>query len=144
MGSLPPPHMTGKFLTPSLPLGTPRRLALLRKTLLFVNLPTIITTFFNKTCFINKNILEITNKFIPSNQTNFQQKLNNIIKVFNKTISQQKQKSHNTKSMIQQYRNFFILKTKENVKIGILFLTFLKKKKSVKNSRVLGYENFTI
>ena len=27
--------------------------------------------FFNKTYFINKNILEITNKFIPSNQTNF-------------------------------------------------------------------------
>ena len=34
------------------------------KTLLLVNLPTIITIFFNKTCFVNKNILEITNKFI--------------------------------------------------------------------------------
>ena len=46
-------------------------------------------------------MLEITNEFIPSNQTNFWQKLNNIIKVFNKTISQQKQKSHIIKSMIQ-------------------------------------------
>ena len=27
--------------------------------------------FFNKTYLINKNIFEITNKFIPSNQTNF-------------------------------------------------------------------------
>ena len=42
-----------------------------RKTLLLVNLPTTITIVFNKTCFVNKNILEITNKFIPSNQTNF-------------------------------------------------------------------------
>ena len=32
-----------------------------------------------------------------SNQTNFWQKLTNIIKVFNKTISQQNKKSHNTK-----------------------------------------------
>ena len=55
-----------------------------------------------------------------------------IIKVFNKTISQQKQKSHNTKSMIQLYINFFIIKTKENVKIGTLFSTLreeIKKKK---------------
>ena len=39
--------------------------------------PTIITTLFNKTCIININIFEITTKFIPSNQTNFKQKLNN-------------------------------------------------------------------
>ena len=77
-------------------------------------------------------MLEITNEFIPSNQTNFQQKLNNIIKVFNKTISQQKQKSHNTNSMIQQYINLFIIKTKDNVKIGILFSNLLKKKKRQK------------
>ena len=42
------------------------------KTLIFVNLPqNYYYYFFNKTCFINKNILEITNKFIPSNQTKF-------------------------------------------------------------------------
>ena len=77
-------------------------------------------------------MLEITNEFIPSNQTNFQQKLNNIIKVFNKTISQQKQKFHNTKSIIQQYIIFFfIIKIKENVKIGTLFPIFLEKKKEV-------------
>jgi len=44
-------------------------------------------------------------------------------------ISQQKQKSHNTKSMIQWYINLFIIKTKENVKIGTLFPTLPKKKK---------------
>ena len=48
---------------------------------------------------------------------NFTQKieepLSNIIKVFNKTISQQKQKSHNTKSMFQLYINLFIIKTKK-------------------------------
>ena len=98
------------------------------KTLL-VNLPSTIAIVFNKTYFVNKSILEIKNKFIKSNQTNFQQKLNNIIKVFNKTISQQKQKSHNTKPMIQQYINLFITKTKENVKIGTSFSTLLEKKK---------------
>ena len=41
------------------------------KTLLLVNLLTFITIFFNKIRFVNKNILEITNKFIPSYQTNF-------------------------------------------------------------------------
>ena len=72
------------------------------------------------------------NKFILSNQTNFQQKLNNIIKMFNKAISQQKQKSQNTKSMIQQYINLFIIKIKENVKIGTLFPTLLEGKKNRK------------
>ena len=52
---------------------------------------------------------------------NFTQKieepLSNIIKVFNKTISpkkqkKKKQKSHNTKSMIQLYINFFYNKDK--------------------------------
>ena len=32
---------------------------------------TTSTIFFNETYFINKNILEITTKFIPSNQINF-------------------------------------------------------------------------
>ena len=72
---LPNPHPAShdrkNFLTPSPPNGAPRSPALPCKTLLLVNLPTTITIVFNKTCFINKNILEITNKFIPSNQTNF-------------------------------------------------------------------------
>ena len=41
------------------------------KTLLLINLSTTITIVFNKIYFVNKNILKITNKFIPSNQTNF-------------------------------------------------------------------------
>ena len=94
-------HDEENFLTAFLPLRAPQSPTAPHKTLLLVNLPIAITIFFNKTCFVNKNILEITNKFIPLNQTNFFQKLNNIIKVFNKTISQQKQKSLNTKSMIQ-------------------------------------------
>ena len=52
--------------------------------------------------------------------------------MYDKTISQQKQKSHNTKSMIQWYINLFIIKTKENVKIGTLFPTLLEKKKRQK------------
>ena len=56
---LPHPHPLGSHEAPP------------RKTLLLVNLPTIITIFFNKTYFVSKNILEITNKFILSNQTNF-------------------------------------------------------------------------
>ena len=129
----PVPHDEKNFLTPSPPLRATRIPTLFRKILLLVNLPTTITIVFNKTCFVNKNIFEITNKFISSNQTNFQQKLNNIFKVFNKKISQQKQKSHNTKSLIQQYINLFIIKTKENVKIGTLFPTLLEKKKRQKS-----------
>ena len=89
---LPHPHPAlhdrENFLAPSLALRAPRSPAPLGKILLLVNLPTTITIVFNKTCFVNKNILKINNKFIPSNQTNFWKKLNNIIKVFNKTISQ--------------------------------------------------------
>ena len=143
MGSLPPSHIIfsypilvlyyrENFLTPSSPLGVLQSPVPPRKTLLLVNLSTTIKIVFNKTNFINKNIFEITNKFIPSNQTNFQQKLNNIIKVFNNTISQQKQKSHNTNSMIQQYINLFMIKTKENVKIGTLFPTLLEEEKRKK------------
>ena len=96
-----PSRMTGKISCPFPPLGAPRSPAPPHKTLLHVNLPITITIFFNKTCFYNKNILKITKNFIPSNQTYFLKKLNNITKVFNNTISQQKQKSHNAKSMIQ-------------------------------------------
>ena len=56
--------------------------------------------------------------------------------MFNKAISQQKQKSQNTKSMIQQYINLFIIKTKENVKIGTFFPTLLDKKKKETESLV--------
>ena len=77
------------FLTAFLPLGAPKSPTPTLKTFLLVNLSRTITIFYSKTFFINKNILEITNKFILSNQTNFYQKLNNIIQVFNKTISQQ-------------------------------------------------------
>ena len=128
-----PAHMMEKIFFPHPhPLGSRKPPILFRKTLFLVNLTTTITIVFNKTCIVNKNILESTNKFISSYQTNFQQKLNNIIKVYDKTISQQKQKSHNTKSMIQQYINLFIIKTKENVKIGTLFPTLLEKKKRQK------------
>ena len=57
--------------------------------------------------------------------------------MFNKTVSQQKQKSHNTKSMIELYINLFIIKTKENVKIGTLFPTILKTKKKKKRQKAL-------
>ena len=72
---LPHPHFTlherENFLTSSSLLGVPRSPDPSRKAPLLVNLPTTITIVFNKTYFINKNILEITNKFIPLNQTNF-------------------------------------------------------------------------
>ena len=68
---LPNPCMMGKiFLTHPCPLGPCKALSQ-PVTLLLVNLSTTITIVFNKIYFINKNILEITNKFIPSNQTNF-------------------------------------------------------------------------
>ena len=127
------PHDKENFLTPFLPLRALQSPAPPHKTLLRVNLPITITIFFNKTCFVNKNILKITKNFIPSNQTYFQKKLNNITKVFNNTISQQKQKSHNAKSMIQQQINLFIIKTKENVKNDTLFPTLLERKKKTKS-----------
>ena len=78
-------HDGENFLTSSLLLGTSQSPAPPYKTLLHVILPTTIIIVFNKTYNINKNILKITNKFLSSNQTNFWQKLNNIIKMFNKT-----------------------------------------------------------
>ena len=59
------------FIVPSSPLGAPRSPTLSHKILLLINFPITITIFLNKTYFINKNILEIANKFIPPNQTNF-------------------------------------------------------------------------
>ena len=55
--------------------------------------------------------------------------------MFNKTVSQQKQKSHNTKSMIELYINLFIIKTKENAKFCTLFPTLLKRKKKNKKGK---------
>ena len=88
------PHNMENFVTPSPPLGPHEALTYLVKLYFLLIFLTTITIFFNKTYFINKNILEITTKFILSNQTKFLKKLNNIIQVFNKTISQQKQKPH--------------------------------------------------
>ena len=64
-------HDWENFFISFLPLGAPRGLAPSRKTLLIVNLPYNKYNFFNETYFINKNILGITTKFIPSNQINF-------------------------------------------------------------------------
>ena len=65
------PHDGENFLTPSPPLGALRSPVPPRKTLLSINFPYNQYNFFNETYFINKNILEITTKFIPSNQINF-------------------------------------------------------------------------
>ena len=64
-------HEKQNFPAPSPPLWALRSLAPPRKTLLLVNFPTTIAIIFNKTFFVNKNILEINNKFISSNQTSF-------------------------------------------------------------------------
>ena len=64
-------HDGKNFLTPSLSLRALQSPAPLRKTLFLINLSITITIVFNKIYFVSKNILEITTKFIPSNQTNF-------------------------------------------------------------------------
>ena len=56
-------HDKENYLAPSPLFGALRKI--------FVNFPTTITIVFNKTYFVNKNLLEITNKFIPTNQTNY-------------------------------------------------------------------------
>ena len=59
------------FLSHSYPLG-PHEAATHPVKLYFLLIcPATITIFFNKLCFINENILEITTKFISSNQTIF-------------------------------------------------------------------------
>ena len=87
----PTPHDRENFFTPSLPLRAPPHPIKLYFLLICLTTSTIV---FNETYFINKNILEITTKFIPSNQINFQKKLNNISKRFNKTITKKKKKTH--------------------------------------------------
>ena len=65
------PYLAWLCLISSLPLRVLRSLVTTRKTLLLVNLLKTIIIVINKICFANKNILEITNKFIPSNQIIF-------------------------------------------------------------------------
>ena len=95
-----PPNDEKNFLTPSLPLKAPRRPTPPHKTLRFVNLPynqyifINENIFFNETYFINKNIIEIITKFIPSNQINFQKKLNNISKCLTRKSPKKKKKTH--------------------------------------------------
>ena len=64
-------HDRKNFLTPSLPFGALWSSTPPHKTLLLVNLLHNYYNFFNKNCFINKNTLEITTKFIPSNRLIF-------------------------------------------------------------------------
>jgi len=63
-----------------------------RKTLIFVFLPSNYYIFLlKKTYFINKNYLKLQINFSHQIKLVFLQKLDNIIEVFNKKISQQKQ-----------------------------------------------------
>ena len=57
----PHPHPLGPREAPSHPV----------KLYFLLICPTTSTIFFNETYLINKNILKITTKFIPSNQINF-------------------------------------------------------------------------
>ena len=67
------------FLPHSCPLRPRKALPHPVKLYFLLICPTIITNFFNKNLFHNKNLFEIKIKFISSNQTNFYLKLNNII-----------------------------------------------------------------
>ena len=67
-----PPRMTGNTFSPhSRPLGPHEASPHPVKLYFLLICLTTSTIFFNETYFINKNILEITTKFIPSNQINF-------------------------------------------------------------------------
>ena len=66
------PRLAWFYLALSPPLDASRSPAPPRKTLFLLIFLTTSTIFFIiKTYFINKNIPEITTKFIPSNQINF-------------------------------------------------------------------------
>ena len=62
------PHDTENFLPYLRPLGPCEVPSHFVKFYFLLICLTISTNFFNKTYFINKNIFEITTKFIPSNQ----------------------------------------------------------------------------
>ena len=64
----PVPHDTENFLLHLRPLGPCEVPSHLVKLYFLLICLTISTNFFNENYFINKNILEITTKFIPSNQ----------------------------------------------------------------------------
>ena len=68
-----PPCMTGKTFSPHpRPLGPREVLPHPVKLYFLLICPTTSTIFFfNEIYFINKNILEIKTKFIPSNRVNF-------------------------------------------------------------------------
>ena len=66
----PAPAWRKYFLTHPRPLG-PREALPYPVKLYFLLFALQLVHFFNETYFINKNILEITTKFIPSNQINF-------------------------------------------------------------------------
>ena len=92
-----PLHMTKKtFSTHPRPLEPHEAPPHLIKFYFLLIFPTTSTNFFYETYFINTNILEITTKFIPSNQINFLKKLNNISKCLTRQSQQQqpKKKSH--------------------------------------------------
>ena len=145
MGSSPPPRMILSysilaplrmlrkiFLPHPRPLGPYETLPHLVKLYILLICPQLLQLFLIKHILLIKIYLKLKINLSHKIKLSFQEKLNNIIKVFNKTISQQKQKTQNTKSMIQQYINLFIIKTKENIKIGTLFPTLLEKKKKGK------------
>ena len=88
--SCPALHNEENFFTSSSPIGVPRNLAPPCKTLLFINFPYNLYYFFNKTYSINKNILEITINFIPSNRINFLKKLYNISKCLTRQLKKKK------------------------------------------------------
>ena len=67
-----PPRMMGKTFPPHPhPLGPRKAPPHPVKLYFLIICPTTSTIFFNETYFIDKNILEITTEFIPSNQINF-------------------------------------------------------------------------
>ena len=73
---LPHPHPAlhdeENFFTPSLPFRAPPQPVKLHFLLIF---PTISTIFLMKPISLMQNTLEITIKFIPSNQINFLEKI---------------------------------------------------------------------
>ena len=127
------PRMTGKiFLPHPRPLGphkAPPHLTSPCKTLLLVNLLTTITIVFNKTYFVSKNILEITINLSYQIKLIFSKNWMILLKC----LYHNKNKNLIIKNQwFNSIQNFFIIKTKENVKIGTLFPTLLEKKKRLK------------
>ena len=115
-----PPCMTRKIFLPHPCSLEPHKAPPHSVKLYFLLIcPQLLQLFSIKPILLIKIYLKL--KINLSHQIKIIFSKNNIIKVFNKTISQQKKKSHNTKSMIQQYINLFIIKTKENFKIDTLF-----------------------